>query len=180
MKRVAVIGCCGAGKSTFSRRLQEITGLPVHHLDRLLWRPGWVQTPSEEFRASCRAVYAEPEWIVDGNYTSTLEERLARADTVVFLDYSTALCFGRVLRRTWRGRGTNRPDVADGCIERFDREFLLYVLRFRTRMRPRLMRILRAADPSLNIHIARGPGEAEDILEKFAASRTDRGLPSPR
>ena len=131
MERVLVIGSPGAGKSTLARALAARTRLPLHHLDRMHWLPGWIERDRDQARAELAAVLAQPRWIIDGNYGSLLPMRLARADTVVWLDYPTGLCLARVLRRWWCYRGTNRPDMTEGCPERLDPEFVLYVLNFR-------------------------------------------------
>ena len=137
MRRVLVIGSPGAGKSTLSHALARRAGLPLHHLDRMFWLPGWVERDRDEGRAELARVLAQDCWIIDGNYGSTLPLRIARADTVVWLDYPTALCLGRALRRWWMYRGHSRPDMTEGCPERLDGEFLLYILNFRRAWRVR-------------------------------------------
>lgn len=137
MERVLVIGSPGAGKSTLAHELADRTGLPLWHMDRLHWQAGWVERDRAEAAAVVMELLAQDRWIVDGNYGSTLALRIRRADTVIWLDYSTALCLGRVLKRWWQFRGRSRPDMTAGCPERLDLEFLLYVLRFRTEWRQR-------------------------------------------
>ena len=68
MQRVLVLGCSGAGKSTFSRRLARATDLPLVELDYAFWQPGWVKTPREQWLMTAAALAAEPRWIMDGNY----------------------------------------------------------------------------------------------------------------
>ncbi|HQA18247.1 MAG TPA: topology modulation protein [Novosphingobium sp.] len=131
MQRILVIGSPGAGKSTLSHALAARTGLPLHHLDRMFWLPGWIERDRDEGRAILGGVLAQDRWIIDGNYGSTLPLRLTRADGVVWLDYSTKLCLGRALKRWWSYRGTARPDMTEGCPERLDLEFLHYILTFR-------------------------------------------------
>jgi adenylate kinase family enzyme len=132
VQRVLVIGSPGAGKSTLARELAQRSGLPLFHLDRMHWLPGWIERDRDEGRAELAGVLAQDRWIIDGNYGSLLPMRLARADTVVWLDYPTWLCVRRVLKRWWHYRGTNRPDMTEGCPERLNLEFLVYVLNFRT------------------------------------------------
>jgi adenylate kinase family enzyme len=131
MQRVLVIGSPGAGKSTLARALSARTGLPLHNLDRMHWLPGWVERDRAEGLAELRAVLAQERWIIDGNYGSSLPERLTRADTVVWLDYPTHLCLARVFKRWWQYRGQTRPDMTEGCPENLNLEFLHYVLTFR-------------------------------------------------
>jgi len=138
MKRILVIGCSGAGKTTLAKELGERLALPVHHLDRLWWRPGWVEGSCEAFDAKLAEILKTDRWVIDGNYNRTLPERLNYADTVIVLDYSRTLCMYRTLKRILRFYGSARPDMADGCPERFDGQFLRYVWNFNRDMRPRL------------------------------------------
>ena len=127
MQRVLVIGPCGSGKSTLSGELGRRLSLPVHHIDQLRWRPGWVECGKEELRAKLQQIIATERWLIDGNYGGSLDMRLSRADTVVYLDFPIRLCLWRLMRRILTYRGLSRPDMAEGCPERFDLEFLLYV-----------------------------------------------------
>lgn len=138
MQRVLIVGCSGSGKSTLAKRLAALTGLPLVHLDAWYWRPGWRAPEAGAWRETVEALASRPAWIMDGNYSGTLALRLARADTLIHLDYPTATCLWRVLRRTARGFGTNRDgELAEGCPERWDWPFLKYILTYRRRCRPR-------------------------------------------
>ncbi|MGW1059904.1 hypothetical protein [Micromonospora rubida] len=100
--RILVVGCPGAGKSTFATALGRDTGLPVRHLDDRYWGPGWSR-PDAQWWAEHQATLTEgDQWIVDGNYLPTLHLRVPRADLVVLLDASTLTCLIRVLRRAWQ------------------------------------------------------------------------------
>ena len=142
MERVLVIGSPGAGKSTFSNMLAERTGLPVIHLDREHWMPGWVERDDADAAARLRINLERPRWIMDGNYGGTLSLRLPRADTIIWLDFPVWLCLSRIIQRTFRYRGQVRPDMAEGCPEHFNWEFLVYTARFpwtgRNRIRAKL------------------------------------------
>lgn len=127
MKRVVVIGSGGSGKSTFSRMLGEVTGLPVVHLDKLYWHPGWVKTPREEWIDIVRRELEKPEWIMDGNFGNTRAMRMSAADTIIMLDVPRLTCVYRILKRTLTYREGSRADMAEGCHERFDPEFILWV-----------------------------------------------------
>jgi adenylate kinase family enzyme len=130
MQRVLIIGPCGAGKSTLAGELGARLQLPVFHMDQLNWKPGWVESSEDEIREKLTAITATERWLIDGTYGGTLGERLERADTVVYLDYPISLCIKRLLRRIWRYRGVTRPDMTEGCPERFDFPFLLYLLQW--------------------------------------------------
>lgn len=177
MRRVMVVGCSGAGKSTFARRLADRTGFPVVHLDRLFWRPGWVESARPEFEAAQREHLApDGAWICDGNYGSTIPLRLALADTVVFLDEPRRVCLTRVLRRLIRR--APRPDMTDGCEERFDLPFLRYVWRFPTDHRLRVVRMLEDARDRVTVVRLRGTREVERFLDAVSADgRTDTARP---
>lgn len=134
-----VIGCPGAGKSTFSRVLSERTGLPLVHLDQLYWKAGWMEASPGEFRSNLDEVMARDAWIMDGNFRGTFGDRLRHADTAVFLDIDRRRCLWNVLRRTAATYGQVRPDMSDGCPERFDWEFIKFIWSFPKLYRPELM-----------------------------------------
>lgn len=135
MERIMIIGCGGAGKSTLARQLGEKTGLPVVHLDKLFWKPGWVSLSRDEFDAVHRAAIAEDRWILDGNFDRTMEERIRRCDTVVYLDFSRTACLLGVAKRVLSTYGKVRPDMGEGCPERFDWEFMRWVWDFNKKKR---------------------------------------------
>lgn len=137
MQRVLVIGSPGAGKSTLSHALAARTGLPLYHMDKIHWLPDWIERDRAEAMTEVEQVLDQARWIIDGNYGSSLPIRIKRADTVVWLDYPTHVCLGRALKRWWHYRGRSRPDMTDGCPERLDLEFLLYVLMFRSNWQQR-------------------------------------------
>jgi adenylate kinase family enzyme len=137
MRRIMVMGPPGAGKSTLSRQLGAQFGLPVFHLDQVWWRPGWIEAPPDEFRADVERIAALPEWVIDGNFTITIECRLRAADTLIYLDCPTWLSLLRVIRRTIRGYGRIRPDMAAGCPEQTDLKFLRFVWSYNRNRRAR-------------------------------------------
>ncbi|MBQ7345533.1 MAG: topology modulation protein [Oscillospiraceae bacterium] len=142
MERIVIIGCGGAGKSTLARQLGEKLGIPVVHLDKLFWRPGWVQVSREEFDALHRAELAKERWIMDGNFDRTMEERIARCDTVIYLDFGRFACLWGVLKRVLTTYGKVRPDMGEGCPERIDGEFLRWVWDFNKNKREKNYRLL--------------------------------------
>lgn len=138
MERILIVGNSGAGKSTMARALSEKTGLPVVHLDRLFWRENWQHIAREEFDALLRQELEKHQWIIDGNYDRTVSMRLAYCDTVIYLDYPRWQCLLGVVKRVITSYGKVRPDMADGCPERFDWEFMKYVWNYNRDNRDKL------------------------------------------
>lgn len=136
MKRVAVVGPGGAGKSTFARELAERTGLPVVHLDHHFWKPGWVETPREEWRRRQAEIFSANQWIADGNYGGTFDDRFRRADTVIVISRSRLACTAGALRRSIRNHGI--AVQAEGCPERFQISFYRWIWNYERDSRPRL------------------------------------------
>lgn len=142
MERILIIGCGGAGKSTLARKLGEKLNLPVVHLDRLFWKPGWVEESKEEFDRKLAVELEETHWIIDGNFNRTMPQRLAKCDTIIYLDFSRLTCLLGVAKRIITTYGKVRPDMGEGCPERFDLEFLLWVWNYNKRNRQRNYQLL--------------------------------------
>ena len=164
MKKVLVIGSCGAGKSVFSRRLGEIAGLPVIHLDRHYWRPGWTEPTKDVWQSQVEELLKGDEWIIDGNYGGTMDIRLASCDTAVFLDFPRHLCTWRVIKRSIYYRGRNRPDLADGCPEKIDLPFIKWTWNYPTRSRPRVVARLESVKDRVDLVTLRNVKEVEEFL----------------
>ena len=161
-KRIAIVGSGGAGKSTLSRQLAAITGLPLVHLDMEFWRPGWEQTPKDEWLAKSEALIQGESWIIDGNYGSTMEARFAAADLVIFLDINRFVCLYRVNRR----RSKERPDMPDFLVEKFDWTFMKWIWNFPKNGKDTIMR-LHEKYPEKPFVVIRNKKELKRILEEF-------------
>lgn len=160
--RILIIGSPGSGKSTLARALAARTGLPLVHLDQIYWQRGWVERDKDEWLATLTKALAEPRWIIEGNYGSSLAQRLLAADSVVLLDVPTWLCVWRIVKRVIEHRGTVRPDMAEGCPERFDWEFFWYTATFRHAVLPRTRATL--ADFAGEVTVLRSSREVSDYL----------------
>ena len=161
MKKAMIIGCPGSGKSTFARALAQKTCLPLYCLDLMYWNPDRTTKPKEEFRADLRETVALPEWIIDGNYNSTLELRLEACDTVIFLDYPLEVCLSGVEER----RGKPRPDMPWVETEP-DLEFIVFITKFNEESRPRIVELLEQYK-NKNIIIFTSRGEADEYLRRL-------------
>lgn len=169
MQRVLVIGIPGAGKSTFTRALATRTGLPVIHLDTEFWQPGWRITPREQWRAKVVELAAREAWIMDGNYGASLDLRLPRADTVLWFDCPRLVCLRRALLRAVTNYGRVRSDLAPGCPEKLDLEFLRYIWDFNTKSRPQIETRLEHHGRHLAPVVFRRDGDAARFLDGLPA-----------
>lgn len=167
MHRVAIIGCPGAGKSTFARRLHSVTGLPLVHLDNLWWKPDRTHVSREAFDAALADALAKARWIVDGNYSRTVEVRIKAADTVIFLDYDEQTCMNGVKDRVGGARA-DMPWTEDTL----DPALVALVKNYADTQRPEILKLLqRYADR--RILIFRTRGEATQWLLTVSNGGTD-------
>ena len=164
-KRVLVLGNGGAGKSTFARAMGERISLPVVHLDKLWWLPGWVNRSREEFDALLGCELDKPAWVMDGNYERTLSWRLCHAEAAVFLDLSAEECLKSVRARAEEYRGRTRPDMTEGCEERLDEEFETWIETYADETRGKVLRAVQASGVPLFVFSSRE--EAWAWLEGF-------------
>ena len=142
MERILIIGCSGSGKTTLARRMGEMLHLPVVHLDKIWWTGNWETVSREEFDAALAVELEKPQWIMDGNYSRTMEVRLAKCDTIVYLDFDRITCLWGMVKRVTRCYGRTRPDMGGNCPERFDREFIQWIWNFNKKNRARNYRWL--------------------------------------
>ena len=165
MKKVLVIGGNGSGKSTFSRKLGKKTGLPVVHLDKIFWRGNWEYISREEFDVLLSAELKKEEWIIDGNFERTLEERIKFCDTVFYFDFSTVKCLFGVTERVLKNYGKTRPDMGGSCPEKFDLEFYKAILRFNKKNRPKTEALLEKYKPE--VIVFKNRKQAEEYLKNL-------------
>lgn len=175
VQRILIIGCSGAGKSTFARHLHQLLPeLELIHLDRYYWRPGWVETPKDEWENTVRELIAREKWIMDGGYTSTIGLRAQRADVVYFFDYPVWLCFWRALKRItlFKLGLRDRSDMTEGCPERFDFEFFKFILTYNQKYKPRVFKALQEANFDMErVIFLQNEKQTSAILAKLSATK---------
>lgn len=159
MQKAMVIGCPGAGKSVFARRLRDAAGLPLYHLDMLWHKPDRTHIPKEEFDERLKEIIHRDKWIIDGNYQRTLELRLRECDTVFLLDYPLDICLAGAQSRI----GERREDLPWLETE-FDEEFKQWIMDFPENELPRIYELLEKYKGKREIVIFRSRKEAEDYL----------------
>jgi adenylate kinase family enzyme len=172
VKRVAVIGSGGAGKSVLSLELARRTGLPVTHLDREYWRADWEPTPEPEWEARVAEIVDGERWIIDGNFGGTMHLRLAVADTVLFLDIPRLVCVWAVTRRWLRYRRQSRPDMTPGLNDKLDLEFLRWIWGYPTTRRPGILRQLAELPPSTRVLRLTSRGQIREFLAGIDSAGT--------
>lgn len=131
--KIAVIGCSGSGKSTFSRKLAEITGLPLYYLDMIYWREDCSHIGRLSFARKQKAIMKTDKWIIDGNFRGTIELRISSAELIYFFDLPTQVCIDGVLSRG------KRPDMP--CDLPADNELIEYIKNYNVNCKPLVMRL---------------------------------------
>ena len=138
MKKIIVIGCPGSGKSTFSRALHKKIGIPLFHLDTMYWNADKTTVEKSVFLERLSAVLEKEEWIIDGNYASTMDMRMAECDTVIFLDYPLDVCLDGIRER----HGKPRSDMPWIETEE-DAEFIEFIKKFNEQQRPQVLELFK-------------------------------------
>ncbi len=151
-------------------KLGALLELPVIHLDKLFWQPGWIAMESNKWRDEVRAIVDEDKWIIDGNFDSSLDIRLPRADSVIYLDFATSVCIRRVVKRILTTFGKVREDMAEECPERIDVPFIKWVWRFRKDVRPAVYESVRQYYNGSDLFIFHNPDQVNDYLQGLKIS----------
>lgn len=138
MKKIIVIGCPGSGKSTLVFKLKELLGFETMHLDKVYHIDNDTRISTEELIEKVdEFASASNEWIIDGNYISTMEQRIKLADTIILLDLDSKICVQNALARSKKER---QADMAAGFdVSKISQEFLDYIAKFKENTLPRIM-----------------------------------------
>jgi adenylate kinase family enzyme len=165
MKKILIIGSCGAGKSTFAKRLYGLLGIEIIHLDQYYWKPNWTRTEGEEWQKKVNEFINKEQWIIDGNYRNTMDIRLSQADTIIWLDFLPAVCFYRILKRRFK---SNRVDELDGCKERITFELLKWTLWTFPRINKKdIKKRLESSKKGKDIFVLKSNGDVELFLSNL-------------
>ncbi|MFD6128803.1 topology modulation protein [Streptomyces diastaticus] len=169
MKKVAIVGCGGSGKSHVARELGGILDAPVTHLDAVFYDDEWNALPMDEFTDIQRELVAQPRWVIDGNYSSTLQVRLEACDTVVLMDVSTvAALYGILSRQVRQGAGHK----GNGVHNRIHWGVVKYVLTYRRKMRPRVMTKIEESGSGTDVVLLANRRQTRRWLRRVAAEHS--------
>jgi adenylate kinase family enzyme len=155
-QRIQILGNSGGGKSTLARQLGDVLDLPVIHLDRYFWNPGWVPSLLPKFDARVLELAQGDRWVIDGNYSRTLPARIERADLIIWINISRTRALWRVAKRAVTQHGRTRPDMGDDCPEHIDWGFFAFVWNYPNR---------RGADHRQMMEDARAAGKWVEVLK---------------
>ncbi|GAK42819.1 topology modulation protein [Paenibacillus sp. TCA20] len=167
MRKVVLIGSGGSGKSTLARQLGERLGITVYHLDALFWKPNWVPASKDEQKDVQLDLVEKEEWIIDGNYSGTMDIRLHAADTIIFLDIHRVICVYRAFKRIIQYRNHTRPDMGEGCQEKFDLDFFKWIWNYPRTKRPGILKKLEELSQAKRVIILKSTKEVELFLESI-------------
>jgi adenylate kinase family enzyme len=165
-RRIMVIGCSGGGKSTLSQILAARFNLTYISIDRdILWLPGWVERGKAEQRAQIAAKIAGERWVLDGTNPSTFDIRLPRTDVVIWVRMPRLVCLWGVTTRWLRWIGRTRPEMASGCPEKLDWQFLRYIWTFEQQFSPRVVAALAQHGPAIPVFQLKSRRQMRALLD---------------
>ena len=162
MKKVIIIGCPGAGKSTFAKKLHSITKIPLYHLDLIWHKPDKTHISREEFDERLKQIFLEESWILDGDFSRTMEMRMEACDTIILFNLPYEICIDGIKKR----EGTKRDDMPWEIAEA-DEKFLNDVKNYESKNLPKIVELLEKFQSEKNIIIFKSRDDAENRLLKM-------------
>ena len=127
--KICIVGHSGSGKSTLAKNLASHYNIPVLHMDAYQFLPGWIEREKKEFKnIMADFLNQNDNWVIDGNYRRITPERFQLADMIIYLDFNRFFCLKSVISRYKKNKGKARNDMAEGCAEKLDFEFIKWVL----------------------------------------------------
>ena len=176
MRRIAIVGPTGAGKSTLALQLAGLLGIPAYHLDELYWRPGWVPIPGDEWDATLRRIVAAESWIIDGGFTQSMPLRFEAADTLIYLDVPRLVSVVSVVRRRLMHPLRPAPGIARDSRPMFNLQLFRWIWTFPHDHRPVILRLLcDYGDGRTVLHLT-----SRADVRRFLRAVADAELGSPR
>lgn len=160
MNKVIVIGCPGSGKSEFSRKLKDITNIPMFHLDMLYHNSDGTHISKEELEDKLKEIFKNKSWIIDGNYQRTIEMRIKESDTIFLLDLPTEVCIQGATERI----GTQRQDLPF-VEEKLDENFKNTILNFKEEKLPRIYELLEKYGNGKNITVFKSRNDIDNYIK---------------
>lgn len=165
-ERILVMGCSGGGKSTLSQEICKWLDLPYVSMDRdFFWLPSWVKRTKSEERALIAAKVAEQRWLIDGTGPSSFDLRLPRTHMVLWVRMPRLLCLWGAASRALKWYGRTRPDMAPGCRERIDWEFLRYIWSWEEKFAPKVLAGLSEHGPAVPVFQLKSRSEMRQLLD---------------
>ena len=163
-KKILVIGCPGSGKSTLSDKLSKMLNLNLVHLDKIFWKPNWLNVTAKEFDEKLAIELKKDSWIIDGNYKRTLNTRISYCDLIIYLDLDSQTCLNSYYNRVKTKEISIKGYISEGCIEEIDEEFVNYIKDFNANHQKELYELVRASNKDYIIFHSRK--EVENFINK--------------
>ena len=162
--RIVIVGISGTGKSAFSRRASTALGLPLYHMDNILWEENWTEAPLQKVDLALTEIAESATWIIEGWIDYYSQAILERADLVIYLDYAGCVAAWGGFRRAWRHCRVARPELPEGCTDSLSLEYLKVMLL--RQERPHIESILRKFQPRVLLRCT-SRKDAERILRQL-------------
>ncbi len=166
MKKVIVIGCPGSGKTTFAEKLNRITGLPLYYLDAIWHKPDKTHISRDEFDDRISEIFCTDKWIIDGNYSRTIETRLKKCDTVFLFDLPTDICIQGATERIGKGH-YDLPWIET----ELDEEFKSFIEAFSTKSLPSIYELIERHKADKQIIIFKSRKQADEFINTYEAEK---------